>query len=570
MGVYEHVMPLLRLSSPIFLTQIFQQLMGVVTMIYVGRLGKLYMGAASLAQMLCNITGFSLGIGMLSAMDTFLSQAFGARKYKLMGLIVQRGVLILTVFSIPIFFVWRNCTYTFLHDVLGINDTQSRISESYARHLSVGLWPNLMFEILKRFLQCQNIIYPIMLSTLIGLVFNILMNYELAVRRGWGVDGCAITVACQGWVILAALVATTLLRRRAVLAGRGAAGVVTGSVQYSALGIDSPPCDDAEKSNSGSSSNNNNDSSGSGSTDIEKCACSDASENDEFLASPSKDSRRQYIAEAEEPEGPLESDPEDNWPAPSSAAFCDWLPFLRLGVPGALSLFIEWGSFEMAAGIAGRMSTAELATHSLYMQTAGMFYMFPLAIANSVSILLGNYIGRQEYQRARELISLGLTADFLIGFISGSLLLLLRQQWGLIFSSDADVDRLVDANMAAMFLYSIVDASKCVCLNILRSSGSPMVTVFFNFFACVVVLLPLGYYLGIVRHYGVFGLWIAMSVAWLLCTAVYLALILRTDWEAQNFVKDSRGSETGDGLEMKKKEEEEPVAAVGGCDDRAV
>jgi hypothetical protein len=48
-------------------------------------------------------------------------------------------------------------------------------------------------------------------------------------------------------------------------------------------------------------------------------------------------------------------DPEDNWPPLSLNLFKDWGTFLQLGVPGALSLMLEWGSYEMVAGIAGQL-----------------------------------------------------------------------------------------------------------------------------------------------------------------------------------------------------------------------
>jgi len=35
-------------------------------------------------------------------------------------------------------------------------------------------------------------------------------------------------------------------------------------------------------------------------------------------------------------------DPEDNWPALSLDIFRGWYPFFELGLPGALSLFLEW------------------------------------------------------------------------------------------------------------------------------------------------------------------------------------------------------------------------------------
>jgi MATE family multidrug resistance protein len=69
---------------------------------------------------------------------------------------------------------------------------------------------------------------------------------------------------------------------------------------------------------------------------------------------------------------------EDNWPAFECATvFSGWGEFLRLGLPGAVSLLIEWGSFELAAGIAAQLGPVPLAVHGVYMSTANIFYMMP-------------------------------------------------------------------------------------------------------------------------------------------------------------------------------------------------
>lgn len=51
--------------------------------------------------------------------------------------------------------------------------------------------------------------------------------------------------------------------------------------------------------------------------------------------------------------------------------------------------------------------------------------------------------------------------------------------------------------------------------------------------ACIFVMLPLGWLLAIRYGLGLVGLWTAMSIAWLLATVIYLAVILLSDWQQQ-------------------------------------
>ena len=51
--------------------------------------------------------------------------------------------------------------------------------------------------------------------------------------------------------------------------------------------------------------------------------------------------------------------------------------------------------------------------------------------------------------------------------------------------------------------------------------------------ACIFVMLPLGWLLAVRYGLGLVGLWTAMSIAWLLATVIYLAVILFSDWQKQ-------------------------------------
>ena len=46
-------------------------------------------------------------------------------------------------------------------------------------------------------------------------------------------------------------------------------------------------------------------------------------------------------------------------------------------------------------------------------------------------------------------------------------------------------------------------------------------------------MLPLGWILAITWRNGLVGLWLAMSVGWLVATVLYLAVVLGSDWQQQ-------------------------------------
>ena len=72
---------------------------GEIALMFIGHIpivstehGMNFLAAVGLSNMFMNITGISIGLGILSAMDTLCSQAFGINEKKQLGIILQRGI----------------------------------------------------------------------------------------------------------------------------------------------------------------------------------------------------------------------------------------------------------------------------------------------------------------------------------------------------------------------------------------------------------------------------------------------------------------------------------------------
>lgn len=69
------------------------------------------MAAAALAGMFANVSAWSVAFGTATALDTLCSQAWtGARDKTLVGVHLQRALVILLLMFIPIAIVWWNAT----------------------------------------------------------------------------------------------------------------------------------------------------------------------------------------------------------------------------------------------------------------------------------------------------------------------------------------------------------------------------------------------------------------------------------------------------------------------------
>ena len=57
---------------------------------FAGRMGAAELGAVTLGNMWCNISGYSIQLDGLTALDTLAAQSFGAQNYRLVGVHLQR------------------------------------------------------------------------------------------------------------------------------------------------------------------------------------------------------------------------------------------------------------------------------------------------------------------------------------------------------------------------------------------------------------------------------------------------------------------------------------------------
>jgi MATE family multidrug resistance protein len=172
---------LLRLAGPLAAAQAGTQIMGLVDLAVVGRLGAREFGAAGLGNAIFfNIS--MLGIGLTLGVDPMISQAFGggdavrARHVMWQGVWLALGVTV--VLSIPLLFA------PMLLPLFDVAQPLRPIASQFLLVRTAGLAPMLLFFVVRAYLQSQHITRPMVIAMLIGNVFNFVM--DLVLVFGWG------------------------------------------------------------------------------------------------------------------------------------------------------------------------------------------------------------------------------------------------------------------------------------------------------------------------------------------------------------------------------------------------
>ncbi|XP_042485436.1 protein DETOXIFICATION 27-like [Macadamia integrifolia] len=188
-----------RIVGPAIFSRLSSYSMIVITQAFAGHLGDLELASISIVNNI--IIGFNFGLllGMASALETLCGQAFGAKKYHMMGIYMQRSWIVLLLCSVLLLPM-----YLFATPILKWLGQAEDVAEQSGL---VALWvipTHFSFAFLfplTRFLQCQLKTAVIAWVSLVGLIVHALVSWLFVYGLKLGLFGTAITLNFSWWVL---------------------------------------------------------------------------------------------------------------------------------------------------------------------------------------------------------------------------------------------------------------------------------------------------------------------------------------------------------------------------------
>ncbi|KAJ2584738.1 ethionine resistance protein [Coemansia sp. RSA 1836] len=211
-GVLRELLWLGTASAPLIGSYYLHYSFGFLNLISLGAWGSRALGAYALGNMTCAILVFAPATGIASALDTLCSASFshfgGGHEA---GLYLQRGLTAITLWYCVVLATIQLFLPS-IYALLGQRDDLALPATEYLRVLSLGLWPWMAFECLKRYTQANTRMHlPTMV--LAAVVPLHLFNHWLFVWRQPG-DAIFTTVAwitvTSYWAMFLGLAACTL------------------------------------------------------------------------------------------------------------------------------------------------------------------------------------------------------------------------------------------------------------------------------------------------------------------------------------------------------------------------
>ncbi|KAF3508295.1 hypothetical protein F2Q69_00003995 [Brassica cretica] len=193
---------LLKLAAPAVVVYMINYLMSMSTQIFSGHLGNLELAAASLGNTGIQVFAYGLMLGMGSAVETLCGQAFGGRKYDMVGVYLQRSAVLLTLTGVLLTII-----YVFSKPILLFLGESPEIA-SAASIFVYGLIPQIfayaMNFPIQKFLQAQSIVSPSAYIATGSLFVHLLLSWLAVYKLGWGLLGASLVLSLSWWIIVVA------------------------------------------------------------------------------------------------------------------------------------------------------------------------------------------------------------------------------------------------------------------------------------------------------------------------------------------------------------------------------
>ncbi len=206
---------MIGLSTPVILAELAWILMGIVDTIIVAPLGPSAIGAVGTGSTVF-FAVMVLGMGTLFALDTFVSQAYGAGQHASCRHWLVAGLQLALLLSVVL--VGLGLAGVPLLGAVGVHPEVLPLLQSYLAALLWSAPPLLVFTVFRRYLQAMNVVRPMLVIAIVANVINGVADWALVFGHlglpALGVPGSAYATLASRLFMVVSLGAVLVARER--------------------------------------------------------------------------------------------------------------------------------------------------------------------------------------------------------------------------------------------------------------------------------------------------------------------------------------------------------------------
>ena len=209
----------------------------------------------------------------------------------------------------------------------------------------------------------------------------------------------------------------------------------------------------------------------------------------------------------------------------------------KLGFPIGLGIFIELSMFSGAAIILGTLGETVVASHSIAINIASLFFMVPLSVGLAAATRVGNLIGENNPRQAKVASYSTIYMCMFTALLNSIVILIFRDYIVGFYTVDPLVFDLAVSLLIFAAIFQLPDGIQMGALGSLRGYKDTFIPMILLFISYWVFAMPMGYYLtkiGLNEPMGAAGMWYGMIIG---LTIFSFLSIIRLNWIIKKFVR---------------------------------
>ncbi|KAL5714073.1 hypothetical protein ACHQM5_016082 [Ranunculus cassubicifolius] len=213
---------------------------------------------------------------------------------------------------------------------------------------------------------------------------------------------------------------------------------------------------------------------------------------------------------------------EYTWPGFSIECFKYVIPTLKLAIPSAVMVCLEYWIKEILVLLAGLMHNSEINTSVIAMCTR-----------------VSNELGAGNIERAKNSVTVTLKLTILVVFVVMLLLLFGRNIWASTFSENPVIKKGFTLLSPFLVISILFDTIQGVLSGVARGCGRQISAAFTNLVSLYMIGMPTSILLGFKLQLHAKGMWIGL-ICGLFCQAcIMLTITLRINWSKLELVTNN-------------------------------
>ncbi len=181
---------------------------------------------------------------------------------------------------------------------------------------------------------------------------------------------------------------------------------------------------------------------------------------------------------------------------------------------------MESGAFAIMVLFAGWLGATELAAYSIAINLNMLLFMLAVGVGGASAVRVAQAYGRRDGAGMARTgwTGVGVYAG-LMGLVS-AVFLGIPELITVLYTTDTALIEAAEPLVALVGIVVLIDGSQRVVANILRGYGEAWLPTTSHLVSYIVVMIPLGHYLGVTLGQGALGLILAIIVASVIATGL--------------------------------------------------